>query len=561
MMANASAVRARAGSEVLIVGAGPVGMTLALELAARGIGVTLVEQRSADAPAHPKCNTVSARSLEIFDRLGCADAIRECGLPADFTNDVVYSTSYANGDEIARLHLPSRAARWSDDRFAFDGGWPSPHRPHRASQIYLEQALRVRIEAEPLIDLRFETEVIAAEDEGDAVHVVMKPGPGGEPFDAHFAYVVGCDGGRSFVRQAMGTRLAGSSAVETRIWAVYFRSKQLLSMGPKAGVWMNWIIQEQQRGTLIAIDGEELWLVHCNVPAPLTHDEFDWRPGVRALLGVDIDYEVIAAEKWRLNRAVAENYRIGRFFLAGDAAHIWPPFGGFGMNSGVEDASSLGWILGAVLGGWGAPALLNAYEAERKPVGELVSRAADEMVAQQRAAAAADGLQADVRHDGPAGVAARAAIGRNIVAIDSQQFDPQGLNFGIAYNESPVILYDDGAPPAFSVRDYRPTTTPGCRAPWFAFHDGVGLDALLGFEFSLLRSDPAISVEGFREAAESLNIPLAIVDIGHEPRARILYDYDLVLVRPDGRVAWRGQTAPADPAAILRAVTGWAVAA
>ncbi|MBY8823572.1 FAD-dependent monooxygenase [Sphingomonas colocasiae] len=554
-MINISAV-----PQVLIVGAGPVGMTLALELASRGIATMLAEQRGADAPAHPKCNTISARSLEIFDRLGCADGIVGCGLPPGFTNDVVYSTSYAGGHEIARLHLPSRARRWSDDRFAFDGGWPSAHRPHRASQIYLEQVLRARIAAEPLIDLRFDTEVVAAEAHDDGVRVTMREGADGSAAEPSFAYVVGCDGGRSLVRRAMGTKLVGSSAVETKIWAIYFRSKGMLAAGPDGGVWMNWIIQEQQRGTLIAIDGEELWLVHCNVPAHLTHDEFDWRPGVRALLGTDIDYEVIAAEQWRLNRAVAENYRIGRFFLAGDAAHIWPPFGGFGMNSGVEDAASLGWMLGAVLNGWASPALLDAYEAERKPVGELVSRAADEMVAQQRQAAAAEGLQADVRRDDPVGARARAAIGRNIVAIDSQQFDPQGLNFGIAYSASPIIVHDDGEAPAFSVRDYRPTTVPGCRAPWFVSHDGVGLYERLGRDFALLRLDRAIAVDGFADAATAIGLPLAVLDIGHEPQARKLYDHDLLLVRPDGRIAWRGNAMPADPAAILGVVTGRATA-
>ncbi|MEZ5999454.1 FAD-dependent monooxygenase [Hyphomonas sp.] len=526
---------------VIIVGAGPVGMTLALDLARRGVPSLILEQRDADAPAHPKCNTISARSMEIFDILGCADDMREVGLPADYTNDVVYSTSYANGHEIARLSLPSRARRWSDDRFALDGEWPSAQRPHRASQIFLERVLRKHVLANDMIELRFSSTVVAADEQADGVVVSWEEG--GDTHKVKAPYVAGCDGGRSFVRRAMDVSLVGISAVKTRIWAAYFRSKKLLKAGPKGGVWMNFFIQENQRGTLVAIDGIETWLIHCNVPPGLDYDEFDWRAGVGTLLGADVDFDLIAAEKWRLNRAVAEKYRAGRFFLAGDAAHIWPPFAGFGMNSGVEDAFGLSWMLAAVLKGQASEQLLDAYEAERKPVGELVSHAADGMVAEQRAAASAGGLQKDVRRTDKQGELARTTIGRNILRIDSQQFDPQGLNFGIAYESSPAVVYDGEAAPAFVVRQYTPTTVPGCRAPYFVFADGVHLYERLGPDLTLLRTNPDVDVSAFVDAAKERRVGLKVIDIGHEPKARPIYDRALVLVRHDQRICWRGETA------------------
>jgi 2-polyprenyl-6-methoxyphenol hydroxylase-like FAD-dependent oxidoreductase len=545
----------KAKSRVVIVGAGPVGLTLALDLAARGIACTVVDKRSPAEPAHPKCNTISARTMEILHRLGCAERVRETGLPSDYPNDVVYSTGFADGHEIARLYLPSRADRWTRDRFAFDGGWPSAQRPHRASQIYFEEALRARISEQPLVDLRPSTTLTALEQLAAGVRVQIT-NDAGQPETLSCDYLIGCDGARSTVRQLIDVRLSGSSAVERNIWAVFVRSRQLMDIGRRNRAWMQWIIQPERRGTFIAIDGREQWLIHCNVPLGMRHEDFDWRAGVQALVGRSVEYEVLAAEKWRLNRAVATSYRRGRVFLAGDAAHIWPPFGGFGMNSGIEDATDLSWMLAAVLQGWAPQELLDAYEIERRPVGELIARAADTMVAQQRQAANVDGSQSRIMDDNPEGERARDAVCRGLIASDSQQFDPRGLNFGVAYENSPVIAYDGDPAPAFSVREYVPTDTPGCRAPHCVLSDGRSLYDRLGTDFTLIAHEPVDPSHPFVLAARQLGMPLKALALGHEPQLRVLYPHAFVLVRPDQRIAWRANSPPAQPVDVLRRAIG-----
>lgn len=542
---------------VVVVGAGPVGLVLAMDLAARGIATVVLEQRGVEDPAHPKCNTTSARTMEILRRLGCAEAYRESGLPTDFPNDVVYATQAAAGHVLARLALPSSGDRWAGDRFAFDGGWPSAERPHRASQMYLEQVLRRHAASFELIDLRFEHAVEGVSQDADGVRLEVRDLVSGEASTWTAPYVVGCDGGRSTVRRALDVKMVGAAAAQANIWAIFMRCPELLARCPQPPAWMTWVNGPKARGMLCAIDGRETWLAHCTLPPGVEHDDFDWRRGVQDLLGFEAEFELLAAEKWRLTRAVAERYRVGRVFLAGDAAHAWPPFAGFGMNSGIEDAIGLGWMLAAVVKGWAGEGLLDAYEAERKAVGELVSHAAESMVLAQRAITNDPLHRGNLELDGPDGEISRAYVGRKLLEVDSQQFNPVGLNFGVPYEGSPAIAYDRGAPPpAFAVGRYEPSTAPGCRAPYFVLANGRGLHDLLGDGFALLRSDPDIDVGPLMDAASARGAPLRLLDIGHEPKAAELYDTPLVLVRPDQRIAWRGARAPTAPERLLETLIG-----
>jgi len=538
------------------VGAGPVGLVLAMDLAWRGVRSTVLERRSIDAPAHPKCNTTSARTMEILRRLGCADKYRQCGLPAEFPNDVVYSTRVAGGYELARLHLPGWGKRWTEDRFAFDGGWPSAERPHRASQIYLEQVLRAHAATFELIDLRFQHEVDALTQRDAGVDLQVRDIAAASEYTISAQYAVGCDGGRSTVRRLSDIQMSGAVQALANVWAVFIRSPEILRRSPQPRAWMNWINNAAIRGTVIAIDGEDLWLVHCTVPAGVDPDSFDWRKGVVDVLGFETDFEVLIAEKWRLSRAVADSYHAGRVFLAGDAAHSWPPFAGFGMNAGIEDATGLGWMLAAVQQGWASERLLDAYDAERRPIGEQVSRAAEGMVLAQREITNDPIHRCNLEDAGPTGVAARAHAYEGLIRADSQQFDPKGLNFGIHYDASPIILYDGEEAPALTVGTYEPTTVPGCRAPHFVLSTGQPLFDMLGPGFTLLRSDPSLEVEELVTEAGQRGVPLKIVEIGHEPKARSLYQRKGVLVRPDQYIAWRADDAPPCWGQVLRTVLG-----
>lgn len=547
----------QAQAEVIVVGAGPVGLVLAMDLASRGVSTIVLEQRSSDAPAHPKCNTTSARTMEILRRLGCADDYRRCGLPADYPNDVIYATQAAAGHVLGRLALPSSGDRWAGDRFAFDGGWPSAERPHRASQMYLERVLREHASTFDLIDLRYDQAVEAVSQDAEGVRLKVRDMTSGETSNWTAPYVVGCDGGRSTVRRALNVRMVGAAAAQANIWAIFMRCPELLAKCPQPPAWMTWVNGAKARGMLCAIDGRETWLAHCTLPPGVEHDDFDWRQGVRDLLGYEAQFELLAAEKWRLTRAVAERYRVGRVFLAGDAAHAWPPFAGFGMNSGIEDAVGLGWMLAGVVRGWAGEGLLDAYEAERKVVGELVSRAAESMVLAQRAITNDPLHRGNLELDGPEGDASRAHVGRRLVEIDSQQFNPVGLNFGVPYEGSPAIAYDNGPPPApFTVGRYEASTAPGSRAPYFVLADGRSLYDVIGEGFALLRSDPDVDVGPLMQAAARRGAPLALLDIGHEPKAQELYDTPLVLVRPDQRIAWRGARPPGEPDQLFANVLG-----
>ncbi len=544
---------------VIIAGAGPVGLVSAMDLAWRGIPVTVIEKRTDEAPAHPRCNTTSARTMEILRRLGCNEEYRACGLRSDYPNDVTYSTALT-GVEFARYHLPAAGAGSLAERVAHDGGWHSAERPHRATQFYLERVLRAHAQTFDLIDLRFCQEVVGVEQSSGEVRVEVRHTETGKTETLTAPYVMACDGGRSDVRKAVGIEMAGGYTGLGRMQSVVFRSKEVKSImeGHNGLGWMNWVVNEAGRGATIAIDGDELWLTHLN----LMPDQEEVTPEtierhITSVVGRKVHYEVEHTEIWQLNRLVAERYREGNVFLAGDAAHIWPPYAGHGMNTGIEDGISLTWMLAAVLKGWAPESLLDAYEAERHTVGEKVSRAAEGLAAAQIEILGSVGDVSVLGESGSEADCARKKVRNQLVMRDSVQFCPEGMNFGLHYDESPVIAYDDGQPPAYEIRKYTPTTVPGCRAPYFAFiEDGVPLYDRLSQGYTLLRSDDSIDVSGFVAAAEGCGMPFKVIDIEFEPAAREFYDKALVLVRPDDRVAWRGDAMPSDPISVIDKVRG-----
>lgn len=536
--------------DVLIVGAGPVGLTLAMDLATRGISCRVVEARPADAPAHPKCNTTSARSMEIFRRLGVAQQVRQAGLPADHPGDIAYATRYL-GHELGRIAMPSWSQRHRGEDRALDDAWPTPEPQHRISQLFLEPVLRTHASSVLGVRVDSDSELVALTDRGTDVEAGLRHPGTGERRWLRARFVVGCDGARSAVRKAVGVKLHGDDNL-SRTRSVFLRSRDLKARLPRAPAWMTWIINGERRGNVIALDGDSLWLCHCTLRRDEALGAVDTRAMIDQVLGASVDLDVIAAEDWTGRRLVADRYRVGNVFLAGDAAHLWIPYGGFGMNAGIEDAISLGWMLAAALKGWAAPALLDAYEIERRPIGEQVSRAARQLFANQQAVKLPDALEAD----GAAGERARRDFGATLLATEIQQFNPVGLNFGIVYAGSPVIAYDAARPPVFEIDRYVPSTTPGCRAPQVRLRDGAWLHDRFGPDFTLVVHGELQSAAVFRVAAQRHGLPLTVIDISAEPQVVALYDQPLVLVRPDQRIAWRGQDLPANLDALINRVRG-----
>lgn len=538
--------------DVLVIGGGPVGMTLALDLARRGVRVTVIEERARGEPPSVKCNHVAARSMEIFRRLGVAPALRNAGLPVDYPHDIAYRTTMV-GRELTRIPIPCRR-----DRYTATGGpdtwWPTPEPPHRINQIYLEPILCAHAAATPGITIHTRTRFESLTQNADGVTAQVCDLDTGEQRAVTARYLIGCDGGRSAVRHQIGVRLAGDAVVQ-RVQSTYIRAPQLLPMLGTAPAWGNISLNPRRSGTVYAIDGRETWLIHNYLKedeADFDAVDRDW--AIRAILGVgpEFAYEIISKEDWFGRRLVAERFRDRCVFLCGDAAHIWVPYAGYGMNAGIADAANLGWLLAARINGWGAPGILDAYERERLPITEQVSHFAmnhAHAMAQQRR-----GVPPEIEDDTPAGDAARAAVGRAAYDLNVQQYCAAGLNFGYYYDQSPLIVYDGAAHPPYSMGDFTPSTVPGCRTPHLWLADGRSLYDALGPEYTLLRFDSTISVDDLLGAARERGVLLALLDVAANDAA--VYETRLVLSRPDQHIAWRGDAVPDDPLVLIDRVRG-----
>jgi 2-polyprenyl-6-methoxyphenol hydroxylase-like FAD-dependent oxidoreductase len=540
-------------AQVLIVGAGPVGLCLALDLAGRGVATVVLEKNPAGANETVRCNHVSARTMETFRRLGIADEVRAVGLPDRYPNDVAVRTT-ATGRELARIHIPCRADRFTD-KTGPDGWWPTPEPPHRVNQIFWEPILEQRARAHPLITLHNEIEVEAVRQDENGVTAVATDLSTSTRCEFAGQFLVGCDGGSSVIRREIGARLEGDAVIQ-RVQSTYFRAPSLLDLIPTKPAWMSYLYMGERAGNLLAIDGRETWLLHNYLlPDEEGFENVDRDECLRRLLGVDasFEYEIIRKEDWIGRRLVADRFRDRRAFICGDASHLWVPYAGYGMNAGIADAMTLSWQLAAYLNGWGGEAMLDAYDVERRPITEQVSRFA--MNHALKAIAERLSIPHEIDDDTPEAEALRRRIGEESYSLHVQQFACAGLNFGYFYPDSPLIAYDGEGAPGYTMYDYQPSTVPGCRTPHFELADGTSLYDALGPEYTLLRFDPAIEVAPLLDAAAQMAVPVELLDIDL-PALPEPYRHALLLSRPDRHVAWRGDALPEDVSSLVGAVAG-----
>jgi 2-polyprenyl-6-methoxyphenol hydroxylase-like FAD-dependent oxidoreductase len=540
---------------VLIVGAGPVGLTLAIDLAWRGIDVTVVETRARAAPPEPKCNHVAARTMEIFRRLGIANAVRHAGLPADYAHDISYRTSFT-GQELTRIPIPCRR-----DRFTMTDGpdcnWPTPEPPHRINQIFLEPILFEHAAAQSRIRIvnRTSVEDVTVADNG--AEVGLRDLDTGTVARARCRFLIGCDGARSVVRKAIGAELAGDAIIQ-RVQSTYIRAPGLIERQQHPSAWGTGAINPRRSGMVYAIDGRERWLVHNYMkPGETDFDAVDRDACLRTILGVgeDFEYDVLSKEDWYGRRLIANKFRDRCAFIAGDASHIWVPYAGYGMNAGIADAMNLSWLLAAHLNGWAPAAILDAYEAERWPITSQVSRfAMSHAEAEIRRRGA---VPENIEAAGPEGERVRAEVGRLAYEINVQQYACAGLNFGTYYDRSPIIVYDGAEHPAYTMNSYTPSSVPGCRTPHLWCDDGRSLYDAMGPEFTLLKFDAELDVATLEAAARQRGMPLKVLRIDR-PMPDIFGGSRVVLSRPDQHVAWRGDSIRSDPLALIDQVRGYA---
>ncbi len=359
-------------TKVVVVGAGPVGLTLAMDLAWRGVDVVVLESRAAGEAPAVKCNSISARSMEVYRRLGVSEKIREVGLPADHSTDVSSTTS-VTGIELSRLQLPSRNGRKARVSSP-DGSWPTMQTlaPRESSCSSNRSSSNMR--RSDKIKILNRHEFLDFVQESDRVVVRVKDLETGEVKLISGTYMVGCDGGRSNVRQMIGSTFNGTAQIQ-RVQSSFIRAPKLMPLLGPNPAWMYFVLNPRRCGTVIAIDGKERWNVHNFLYNNEEYGEIDQDWAIRQILGVgpEFEFEVISQENWMGRRMVADKMRGERVFIAGDACHLWIPAAGYGMNAGIADAADLAWMLAAVLHGWATDQLLDAYQAERKPITEQIA--------------------------------------------------------------------------------------------------------------------------------------------------------------------------------------------
>jgi 2-polyprenyl-6-methoxyphenol hydroxylase-like FAD-dependent oxidoreductase len=530
---------------VLTAGAGPVGLSLAIELAYRGIRCLVVEQ-SDGSVEFPTTNLANTRTVEHLRRWGIADRMRfESGYPTDYPRNYLFVTRM-DGYEIARFDHPGNG----------DPAARSPYSPEGRlwiSKPYFDPVLHRHVNTLPTVEIRYETSFESFRQEGGQVfaEIVDKKTGRREIIEADF--LVGCDGGRSNIRRALGIQFEGVFSQGMNV-AVLFRAP-LLTKGNHGAAVQYQIINSQINGAIAAVDGKDLWRLNIRNVKQEQLDVLNAPEKLRAALGETIDFELLAVRPWTGHCVVAERYREGRVFLAGDAAHLNWPAGGFGMNTGVGDAVDIGWKLAAVLDGWGGPKLLDSYDSERKPIAMInVNEAAEMRASFDNQTPFAPKIDEDSEEGKQLREKARAAIMRT--RAKEFQHDSAGIELGYRYEDSPICVSDGTAPPELDHGTYVPSTWPGVRAPHVWLRDGRSTLDLFGTGFTLLDlAAKQADTPAFATAASKVGMPLNIIPL-NEPKVRETYERGLVLIRPDGHVAWRGDSVPRDASDIIDHIRG-----
>jgi 2-polyprenyl-6-methoxyphenol hydroxylase-like FAD-dependent oxidoreductase len=546
-------------SPVAIVGGGPVGLMLALFLDRLGVGSVLFNTETTTR-WHPRGSTHGARTMEHYRRLGLASGIRKLGLPLDHPTDVAYFTRF-NGPEIARLKMPS-----TTDVFALVAAAPKtdqvPEPIHRANQMQVERFLFEHAATRANIVMRFGWQVETIAQDADGVTLMATQPSGGAAETWRAGYLVGCDGGRSMVRRALGIGFRGESGLEQkyfggRWFSTYVRVPALYEkyLGNRRA-WQYWTVNPDRCTTMIAVNGRDEFLFRTQAAAPDSPpDDAAVVDTMRRCTGDDVAVEILGHAPWTAGVAlVAERFADRRVLLAGDAVHLFTPTGGFGMNTGIDDASNLSWKLAAMVQGWGGADLLASYENERMPIALRNTDAARRFAVNIAEVV----VHPAIEEDSAAGREARRAAGEKLSTF-GDQFGSFGVQLGARYDGSPLVV-GDAPPPLDQLTEYKASSIPGGRTPhvWLdgRHGDGASLYDRLGNGFTLLRlGSRAPEAHAVAEAAAKLKIPLQVLAID-DADARELYDRDLVLVRPDQYVAWRGNAVPTDAEALLRKVTG-----
>jgi 2-polyprenyl-6-methoxyphenol hydroxylase-like FAD-dependent oxidoreductase len=529
---------------VLVVGGGPAGLASAIELGWRGIDCTVLEEGDGSVD-HPRLGIILTRTMEICRRWGIVDQVYNCGFQKDYRLNIVYCTSL-DGYLLGRDENPSCEEMLPPPQ--------SPEKRQRCPQIWFNPLLERAAASYPSVDIRHFSRLESFRELSDCVEADVCEVATGKRTQIRAKYMIACDGAASTVRRTLGVGMDGNPVLSHSV-NLFVRSPEMVRMHGKGeaeryifvgpnGTWAN----------MTVVDGRELWrFTIIGSEAVMNPETFDPHLAIRKCMGRDdIPYELISTKYWRRSELTAQQFKNGRIFLAGDAAHTMSPTGGHGMSTGVADAVNLGWKLEAVLKGWAGPALLDSYDTERRPVSAAAAAASAENF---RAWVSASDCSR-ILDDTPEGETTRQRIGGHMRIQGRQDWDSLGLQLGYCYDNSPICI-DDGTPPTKQlVTDYIQTSMPGARAPHAWLPDGTSTLDLFGRGFVLLRlGQKCPAADTLVAAAAEQNVPLQVVDI-EDPEIARLYERALVLVRPDGHVAWRGDSVGQEASSIISVIRG-----
>lgn len=528
---------------VLIVGAGPVGLAMAIDLGWRGIACTLVE-RGDGSIEHPRTGLVAIRTMEAFRRWGLADRVRDCGFPQDYQLSMVFCTSL-NGFLLDREDYPSMREAPTPMQ--------TPEKKQRCPQLWLQPILADVVRNNPIISTLYEHRFDSLVDTGIGVRSVLTDLRTGKLTTVDSQYVVACDGAMSTIRDQIGVEMKGrllsySVNVLLRIPDLTaFHDKgeaeRYLFVGP-GGTW----------GNLTVVDGSEIWrLTVLGSEDKMDLETIDAAAYVRAALGRDdVPFEVLSTVPWRRSEMLAEQFVKGRVILAGDSLHTMSPTGGMGMNTGIQEVVDLGWKLQGLIEGWGGLGLLESYESERRPVAQRNIEFSTQNFRAWKDAPDSSAVCEDTEDGGRA----RKLIGNRMRESTRVEWESTGLQIGYRYDNSPIVVADGTTAPPSDFSVYVQTARPGARAPHAWLKDGRSTLDLFGKEFVLLEFDGAseFDVIRLRDALRHRGAPVSVHEI-HDAAIAELYGSPIVLVRPDGHVAWRG-TRTDEAASIVAIVTG-----
>ena len=520
-------------TQVLIVGAGPVGQGLAIELGHRGIDCLVIEKNPRIGVA-PRAKTTNVRTREHFRRWGIANALRDASpFGVDYPSNIAFTTRMA-GHLLTRFDNALYCAPGRNPLYAEHAQWIPQYTVERVMREHLETVESVRVEVN--------RELLGFEQGNDSIVATVRDIEGGVQREVEAKFLAGCDGGRSLVREGIGARLEGTFGL-SRNYNIVFHAPGLAEAHAHGRAIMYWQINGDVPSHIGPMDSGDRWFFMPTGLAPDMQVTKDTAAAlIRKATGIDLPFEVLSIDEWVAHRVVADRYRDRRVFLAGDACHLHPPYGGFGMNMGVSDAVDLGWKLAAVLQGWGGETLLRSYELERRPVHLHVLKEAAANHDKISNALFEEGLEDDT----PAGQAARARVGKRIDAEKLSEFYTLGTILGDRYADSPVVQQVAGSPPApRDFLNYVPSSAPGGRAPHAWLHDGSSLFDHFGAGFTLLAwpTAPQASLQSALRDAARLGVPLKTLRCDN-PAVPSLYLRRLTLIRPDQHIAWADDAWP-----------------